>query len=676
MSNASGALAASNAYGGTTNINQGTVSLTAVTGTPGQNSYSALGIGNINILNGGTLQLANVAIGVLQNQTVSNTVGYVEMFTGATLQGTGQASYEHGSVEAQLNYNAGGASLPSSITLATGTSASDVLDLKDEFHQYDKQYVTNNYGNWVQPTAGNGSTGYADPTKLITAHVTGSGVVKLQDGGIYSHTVFGGAWSVDSGILQVGPMVPVAAADPNQNSTGWAGALGQPINALGFHTPNSSDYDETADPDLPNAVTVNAGGTLVVAVDQVNQNPNINPVTGVPVNSTPTINGLTYLRNPVTLNGGAIAASGYEVTFGSANTTWTETSSGSLTYGQTFPGSTNEQGEPDSTRVKAQFGGNFAVTSAGGSVLTYDPTGNDPGGGRTVELVGGSRYLANASPGWAAGSVILYTTNWAGTLTVNPNGTTGGAFIIDRAPDPLAVAQGNSNIGTVTVAPGASISIMNGGVLDLGGVNSLLDNSGTSTNGNAVAVTVGQGAHFDLTNIDTISTIANGTTRLTIGGLTLDGTGVLNVDHTGLIILGATDATIRAEIIDGGIITSDLNRTVGYMDVAGGVEVAAVTPGDCNLDGRVNINDLTIVLSNYNKAGQGWSQGSMDGDPAGTVDLNDLTIVLSNYGHTLSAAAPGLSAVPEPSVLALLAAAVLGLLAYGWRHAGVTPCRD
>ena len=74
---------------------------------------------------------------------------------------------------------------------------------------------------------------------------------------------------------------------------------------------------------------------------------------------------------------------------------------------------------------------------------------------------------------------------------------------------------------------------------------------------------------------------------------------MLNVDHTGLIILGATDATIRAEIIDGGIITSDLNRTVGYMDVAGGVEVAAVTAGDCNLDGRVDINDLTIVLSNY-----------------------------------------------------------------------------
>ena len=55
-------------------------------------------------------------------------------------------------------------------------------------------------------------------------------------------------------------------------------------------------------------------------------------------------------------------------------------------------------------------------------------------------------------------------------------------------------------------------------------------------------------------------------------------------------------------------------------------------PGDANGDGKVDINDLTIVLSNYGRTGMKWTQGCMDGDPAGAVDINDLTIVLSNYG--------------------------------------------
>ena len=37
---------------------------------------------------------------------------------------------------------------------------------------------------WV----GNGATGYADPTKLFTMHVTGGGVVKLQSGGVTADT--------------------------------------------------------------------------------------------------------------------------------------------------------------------------------------------------------------------------------------------------------------------------------------------------------------------------------------------------------------------------------------------------------------------------------------------------------------------------------------------------------
>jgi probable HAF family extracellular repeat protein len=88
-------------------------------------------------------------------------------------------------------------------------------------------------------------------------------------------------------------------------------------------------------------------------------------------------------------------------------------------------------------------------------------------------------------------------------------------------------------------------------------------------------------------------------------------------------------------------------------------------PGDANGDGKVDINDLTVVLTNYGKTGMSWSQGCMDGDPTGTVDINDLTIVLSNYGSVYDSS---LAAAPEPSALLLIASALLGLLARTWRR--------
>ena len=77
---------------------------------------------------------------------------------------------------------------------------------------------------------------------------------------------------------------------------------------------------------------------------------------------------------------------------------------------------------------------------------------------------------------------------------------------------------------------------------------------------------------------------------------------------------------------------------------------SAPIPGDANGDGRVDVNDLTVVLTNFGQTGRTWFQGCMDGDPTGTVDINDLTIVLANFGKTSGA---GLAVVPEPSTFVL-----------------------
>ena len=79
-----------------------------------------------------------------------------------------------------------------------------------------------------------------------------------------------------------------------------------------------------------------------------------------------------------------------------------------------------------------------------------------------------------------------------------------------------------------------------------------------------------------------------------------------------------------------------------------GFLLTAALPGDANLDGRVDVNDLTIVLSHFGQSGMGWSQGEFTGD--GMVDVNDLTIVLSQFGQGLSSPSAGIGAVPEPAL--------------------------
>ena len=101
-------------------------------------------------------------------------------------------------------------------------------------------------------------------------------------------------------------------------------------------------------------------------------------------------------------------------------------------------------------------------------------------------------------------------------------------------------------------------------------------------------------------------------------------------------------------------ITQPLNMDIAYVNVC--------EPGDANGDGRMDVNDLTIVLANYNQTGMSWSQGDFNNN--GKVDVNDLTTVLANYNWT--AAVAGVLSVPEPAACTLLSIAA-ALLIFAWR---------
>lgn len=90
-----------------------------------------------------------------------------------------------------------------------------------------------------------------------------------------------------------------------------------------------------------------------------------------------------------------------------------------------------------------------------------------------------------------------------------------------------------------------------------------------------------------------------------------------------VIIDTVQSVRFRLETVDNSSPTEDRQA----IDNVRLVRLADPCPGDVNLDGFVNLDDLDLVLSNF---GQTTTSGDADGN--GVVNLDDLDIVLSNFG--------------------------------------------
>jgi fibronectin-binding autotransporter adhesin len=331
----------------------------------------------------------------------------------------------------------------------------------------------------------------------------------------------------------------------------------------------------------------------------------------------------------------------------------------------------------------------------------------------SLTLNGSNNYSGGTSVGSAGSLTIALSTALPGANTAVTNN---GAFNITATDNAMSISSitgtGATSVGSGSTATIAAInqgSLANGGVVSLTGGGSIgqITGAGNLTIGNGTTSST-----LALTGVNFVST----QTMLTINGGATTGSS-LNLGQNAMLISdGGSPATAEAYIQQlvengqggptamaggGNILSSyaalngldvayadagDTNMTGSKLatDNPGDIVIEPALAGDTDLNGSVNIHDLTNLLSNFNGPGF-WDQGNFNGHA--NVDISDLSALLTNFntsvGLTYSEmngienlvgqwgydAIPNsngigftLVSVPEPASVGLIAVAGVGLL--------------
>jgi len=607
-------------FTGGTQIDGGTVRVNSVSGA---DNVTGAGVGQISVNNGGTFHIDNISMGTSTVPTANG--ASIVLNSGGTLLASGNASYGK-SGGFQVAVGAGDVNVNT-------VAASDTLTFKNSLRR---------------APAGGGDTN-------ATIHVGGPGRVLIESGPVSSNNTYSGSWDVASGILQLGPV----------DSAGF----GEALNGLGF---------KESDPKNGNTVTV-SGGTLAGAVNTPN------PASSAAA-TTP-----NFFRANVVMSGGKIGSTGLDAAYGGDFTTTAATTSQVLVAdavtgatprnvnlvagaagANNNAASTNWNGNLVVTPGALANGGAFNISRDGGTVTVTPGASLQINSGATVNLNGTADALSSGTD--HVNVVNNGTFNVSnGTKNVgNISGTTGATAVSGGATLNANHVRGGSLTAassTVVIRPsggtGAGVSKVNSLAITGTGKVDLKDNklitntpAGTFTGGAYTGVQGDVARAYNFGSWDQPGLMTSMPDAGPLVGTTTVGVGTAEQ----ILFLGPTQTA-----------------TVFGQTVTGASTIAMYTyAGDVNFDGLVDGGDYGVIDNFFATPGSdGYANGDLNYD--GVIDGGDYGIIDNTFAlqgapflgvndpfasgaSAASAGLSGVTAVPEPASLTVLAIGAAGLL--------------
>ena len=516
--------------------------------------------------------------------------------------------------------------------------------------------------------------------------ISGSGAVSQVGPGtvvLTSANGYSGGTSVTNGVLQVGNvtalgfggLVPHTAGSTAVGAAGTLDlnglAVTQPITLSGGTLTNSSATAATVTNGVLAVGVVSTtgpftGDAVINYSGGGGSGATVNAVLGLSAGSFAVINGGTGYANgtvAVTITGG-----------GGTGATGTATVANNVVtaINITNPG-TGYTTAPTIT-IAPPTTGTTATASGNASNFVLDGT---------QELTTGSGYTSTPTATLTAssGTAVLGTPQVSGiALQLATNSSIGGTGnIVVAGPVTGGGSLTKTSANTVTLqAPntysgGTTIS---GGTLVAAHAQALGSGPLTIHGGGTVQLQSGLGAAVVLPSVTFDGSAGNwlGTLDVTNNKLVVEAVvskpaalANLQSQANSAIKSSTMAATFGIAVVDNAALATPLTTFGGTPVDVNSILVAPELLGDSNIDGTVDLTDLSTVLNNFGSTTSAWTSGNFDG--AATIDLTDLSDVLNNFGasnpNPTSASGGGAVAAiatPEPASLAVAGIALAALI--------------